>query len=525
MKSSDSLEMHRHAVNFLRGVNARPWPEGPERLLGDGGSPMSGFYSFLKLESLNGPDALMHARYMELLDLMGWTLWHQDVWLRIMTGYDFFRFEALLDVLNVGHLLSFRRDIGTPHLASDFIRYSDTKEEPTENQGDGQSWSLSLQQVPSDGADRVSCHPQSKGLRPDGKSDNVFVLDIHFPGVEADTENIIDAVRLERQDQQQAVTICDASESNELFESYVDKYPDLLAAYTSDPIGKSKADWGKTHYCKLGLNENRKVLPPGIYHTGGADYVLAASLKRGSPLLNAPDGAVQIPVSGSSQRLWIYTCADGFDKPDSQYRIRAAVKKAEVPPLVMSSDMKVWEREHPWPRAFFVDEIATYTGPNQAGYRYGEYAECPEIASYVDRDHDLAKFIRQADGLPLAAVEASKTLWPNPERTVVAATDYQLTSNSTSFRVEAPVSGVVVLTETHIPGDIHVTINGRRGEVMTVNHAFRGIEIKEPGSYDIKFFYRPRLWYTSWILFGLGLTLLIIIASSFRILYKHRIPV
>ena len=215
------------------------------------------------------------------------------------------------------------------------------------------------------------------------------------------------------------------------------------------------------------------------------------------------DGAVQIPVAGSSQRLWIYTCADGFDKPDSQYRIRAAVKKAEVPTLVMSSDMKVWEREHPWPRAFFVDEIA----------------------SYIDRDHDLAKFIRQADGLPLAAVEASKTLWPNPERTVVAATDYQLTSNSTSFRVEAPVSGVVVLTETHIPGDVHVTINGRRGEVMTVNHAFRGIEIQEPGSYDIKFFYRPRLWYTSWILFGLGLTLLISIASSFRILYKHRIPV
>ncbi len=88
---------------------------------------------------------------------------------------------------------------------------------------------------------------------------------------------------------------------------------------------------------------------------------------------------------------------------------------------------------------------------------------CPEIASYIDRDHDLAKFIRQADGLPLAAMEASKTLWSTPERTVVTATDYQLTSNSTPFRVEAPASGIVVLTETHIPGDIHVTINGKLG--------------------------------------------------------------
>ena len=234
---------------------------------------------------------------------------------------------------------------------------------------------------------------------------------------------------------------------------------------------------------------------------------------------------VQIPVSGSSQRLWIYTCADGFDKPDSQYRIRAAVKKAKVPPLVMNLDMKVWEREHPWPRAFFVDEIASYIDPDLAKYKYGEHAGCPEIASYVDGDHDLAKFIRQADGLPLAAVESSKTVWPTPERTVVAATDYQLTSNSTSFRVEAPTSGIVVLTETHIPGDIHVTINGNLREVMTVNHAFRGVEIKEPGSYDIKFFYQPRLWYTAWILFGSGLTLLIVILSSLRILYQRLIPV
>ena len=439
MSSSDSLEIQHHAVNFLRGVKARPWPEGPERLLGDGRGPMSGFYSFLKLESLNGPDALMHARYMEFLDLMGWRLPRCEHWLRTMKGDETFRFEALLDVLNVGYLLSTRRDIGTPHLTSDFIRYADTKEVPTENEGDGQSWSLSLQKGPSRGVDRVSCAPQSKGLKPDGKEDNVFVMDFNVPDVESEAENVIVAINLDRQS------------------------------------------------------------PPGLWDTEASGYLSSASFKRGTPLLNSSDGVVQIPVSGPSQRLWIYTCADGFDQPDSQYRIRAAVKKAKVPPLVMSSDMKVWEREHPWPRAFFVDEIATY----------------------IDRDHDLAKFIRQADGLPLAAVEAEKTLWPNPERTVVAATDYRLTSNSTSFRIEAPSSGMVVLTETHIPGDVHVTINGGSGQVMTVNHAFRGIEIKEPGLYDIKFFYRPQYWSTAWIMFGLGLGLVILI-SLLCIRYQRR---
>jgi len=521
MSSSDSLEIQHHAVNFLRGVKARPWPEGPERLLGDGRGPMSGFYSFLKLESLNGPDALMHARYMEFLDLMGWTLPRCEHWLRTMKGDETFRFEALLDVLNVGYLLSTRRDIGTRHLASDFIRYADTKEVSTENEGDGQSWSLSLQKVSSLGVDRVSCAPQSKGLKPDGKEDNVFVMDFHVPDVESEADHVIDALRLERNDQQRMLNICDPSSSSELFERYVDKYPDLLAAYTADRQSVSKMEWGRMHYCKLGFKENRKVLPPGIFHTGGPDNVLGASFKRGVPLLNSSGGVVQIPVSGPSQRLWIYTCADGFDQPDSQYRIRAAVKKAKVPPLVMSSDMKVWEREHPWPRAFFVDEIATYKEVNQPSYRYGAYSRCPAIATYIDRDHDLAKFIRQADGLPLAAVEAEKTLWPNPERTVVAATDYRLTSNSTSFRIEAPSSGMVVLTETHIPGDVHVTINGGSGQVMTVNHAFRGIEIKEPGLYDIKFFYRPQYWSTAWIMFGLGLALVILI-SLLCIRYQRR---
>ena len=103
----------------------------------------------------------------------------------------------------------------------------------------------------------------------------------------------------------------------------------------------------------------------------------------------------------------------------------------------------------------------------------------------------------------------------------VAATDYRLTSNSTSFRIEAPSSGMVVLTETHIPGDVHVTINGGSGQVMTVNHAFRGIEIKEPGLYDIKFFYRPQYWSTAWIMFGLGLGLVILI-SLLCIRYQRR---
>jgi len=70
-----------------------------------------------------------------------------------------------------------------------------------------------------------------------------------------------------------------------------------------------------------------------------------------------------------------------------------------------------------------------------------------------------------------------------------------------------------------------VIVNGEPGEVITVNHAFRGVKIPKTGSYNIKFFYRPRFWYLSWMLFGLGLTLFVFMMSSFGILNKRLTPV
>ena len=49
---------------------------------------------------------------------------------------------------------------------------------------------------------------------------------------------------------------------NNAFSKYVDMYGDLKAAYNRNSGGKSKADWGKWHYCSYGKNEGRAGLTP-----------------------------------------------------------------------------------------------------------------------------------------------------------------------------------------------------------------------------------------------------------------------
>ena len=75
---------------------------------------------------------------------------------------------------------------------------------------------------------------------------------------------------------------------------------------------------------------------------------------------------------------------------------------------------------------------------------------------------------------------------------MVPGRDYRLTNNTTTFVVDAPASGVAVLTEAYQAGDFIVGVNGRRSDYFRVNHAFRGVKIPTAGTYVISFSYWPR---------------------------------
>jgi len=165
-----------------------------------------------------------------------------------------------------------------------------------------------------------------------------------------------------------------------------------------------------------------------------------------------------------------------------------------------------YSRASTWPRAFFVDRVETREG-----------AEA------------LAERVRNGDGRPFVAFErasieaddALRRLLEKPGAgppAVVAARDYVLTNNATSFTIDAPRAGVVYLAETDEPGDFRVTVNGVRAKYWTANHAFKATVVDAPGTYRVTFRYWPRRLslYLALSCAGLACWLLVIWAFAIR---------
>ncbi|MBT7876484.1 MAG: hypothetical protein HN738_00230 [Gammaproteobacteria bacterium] len=416
--ATEAVLIQQHTAEFFRKVGVTRWLDRPSRVLGVRHSPMPGFYAHVDLESLAGPDALTEPRFRELLELMGWHHELEKGWARTMSARELINLESLLDILNVGYVVSWKKDINTSHYASDFSLYSEIME-VNALADQASTDELGLHRV-REVQDRVSCTP--RGLGADGKSDNVFVVDMIRPAYGADSKRKVRALRLERKN------------------------------------------------------------PKRVYHTGGANWVLGVSAGQNLPLLNSENGQVRIPAEPGYDQLWLYICADGEDKLNSEYRARAAYQLKEPLPRILDLDMMAWERKSAWPRAFFVDQVASY-----------------------QTKEELAGFFHRAMGVPLVAVSSEELAPPTADRTVVPAFGYRMTENSTSFSIHAPSAGFVALTEVNIPGDVHVTVNGQNAEVITVNHVFRGLKLPKAGIYEISFYYMPRFWFLSLALSLIGI--------------------
>jgi hypothetical protein len=176
---------------------------------------------------------------------------------------------------------------------------------------------------------------------------------------------------------------------------------------------------------------------------------------------------------------------------------------ARIPPTpnlkaVASLDLKVFECQNAWPRAFFTDRLFVY-----------------------QREKEFIDLLNNGDGLPFAAVQkndlslqsALSNLLSNPGRSVAGqvmpATDYSLTSNKTTFRIQAPAPGVVVLTEAYVPDDFQVIVNGKREHYFRVNSAFKGIFLEHGGTYTVSFTFWPKYLTASLWIAAAGLVLLI----------------
>ncbi|MBI4244678.1 MAG: hypothetical protein HY606_11360, partial [Planctomycetes bacterium] len=170
---------------------------------------------------------------------------------------------------------------------------------------------------------------------------------------------------------------------------------------------------------------------------------------------------------------------------------------AELPELRLlgAFDLNVYTSRATWPRAFFTDKLSTYES----------------VTEFVD-------MVKKGDGRPFAAFQKSdseqyfelKDLQGDQKsRVVVPVTDYKLTTNITSFTVDAPSKGVIVLTEAFLKDDFKVMLNGKPVPYFRINHAFKGVVVDAPGRYTVSFSYWPRNFTRSIWMFIVGILLMV----------------
>ena len=175
--------------------------------------------------------------------------------------------------------------------------------------------------------------------------------------------------------------------------------------------------------------------------------------------------------------------------------------------LLGQADLDVYASPTAWPRAFFTDRVVGYATPA-----------------------DFAHLLMSGDGRPFAAVQAGAPDAPptvalaqtGDARTIRPARDYRFAPNATTFTVEAPAAGVVVLAETYYLDDFAVTVNGRPADYFRFNHAFKGVVIDAPGAYEISFRYWPEHFTAA--LWAAGVGMILVAGGLFWLARRPALP-
>lgn len=178
----------------------------------------------------------------------------------------------------------------------------------------------------------------------------------------------------------------------------------------------------------------------------------------------------------------------------------ATTSLSQIPDMkkIASLDLDVYESQGVWPRAFFTDRLFVYQPEEQIVKLLKDNSSRPFAAiAKADLEHEPS------------ANQFLRSITSRSSGQDVAATDYRLTTNSTSFKVKAPGPGFVVLTEAYLSNDFRLYVNGSSEHYFRVNSAFKGIFLEHGGTYTVSFTYWPKYLTASLWIAAAGLVLLI----------------
>ena len=180
-------------------------------------------------------------------------------------------------------------------------------------------------------------------------------------------------------------------------------------------------------------------------------------------------------------------------QPQPQTEIRAGVDFR----VADRSDFLVLENVDVWPRAFFSNKVLTNSSTEEFLKQLWDNSKQPFVSLSPDE-------LQSQPGLP--------ALTNTKEAAILPATNYSMLPNSTAFDVHATSAGVVCLIEGQAK-DFTATANGKPKAVLTVNRAFKGVYLDQPGDYHIEFIYRPRHWRLACLLFWISAASVMVLAT------------
>ena len=160
------------------------------------------------------------------------------------------------------------------------------------------------------------------------------------------------------------------------------------------------------------------------------------------------------------------------------------------------SDFLVLENLQAWPRAFFVNQIKAVASSEEFAKQLLANAETPFVA---------------VDSSTLESQPGLKRLEEVAAARPVPARHFNLRPNSTAFDIHAASAGIVCLMEGQAK-DFTATANGVFKEVITVNRAFKGVYLDQPGDYHLEFTYRPRYWRLACLLCATSISIALMLA-------------
>ncbi len=161
------------------------------------------------------------------------------------------------------------------------------------------------------------------------------------------------------------------------------------------------------------------------------------------------------------------------------------------------SDFGVLENLQVWPRAFFARQVESIASNEKFITRLLKNSQQPFIA-LTRAEIEKQPGLQQLETTNPAAISP--------------ATNYRLFPNSTEFDIHAPSPGMVCLTEGQA-NDFTAKANNQSRKVLTVNRAFKGIYLDQPGDYHIQFVYRPRHWRLACAAFWISAGAVILLAG------------